>query len=186
MARRPGAELAAEAVDVILNPSASHFAFRKHEVRRRLVLEGSRAFGVTYVYSNLVGNEAGRIIYDGGALIASAGRLRATGPRFTFQSFHLTTAVVDVDATRMAQSRTSSFTPEVGGRHDDRVTVPFTYPKIAPEAPVVENPTWESGKSCRSATSSSKWAAFVSASRSARTRGWRSAPAPSNRSMPSM
>ena len=61
---------------MILNPSASHFAFGKIEVRRRFVLEGSRAFGVSYVYSNLLGNEAGRAIYDGGALIASAGQLR--------------------------------------------------------------------------------------------------------------
>jgi NAD+ synthase (glutamine-hydrolysing) len=149
VAQRPGGQLALEGVDVILNPSASHFAFGKIETRKRFVIEGSRAFGVTYVYSNLVGNEAGRIIYDGGALIASAGRLRATGPRFTFQSYHLTTAVVDIDATRMAQSRTASFTPEVGGRRDDRVVADFAYPKITPEAPIVENPTWESGKSVK-------------------------------------
>ena len=41
------------------------------------MLEGSRAFGVSYVYANLLGNEAGRAIYDGGALIASAGKLLA-------------------------------------------------------------------------------------------------------------
>src|SRR5207253_9418905 len=60
VAKRPGAELALEAIDIILNPSASHFAFGKIAVRERFVLEGSRAFGVTYVYSNLLGNEAGR------------------------------------------------------------------------------------------------------------------------------
>ncbi len=61
-ASRSGAVLASRAVDVILNPSASHFAFGKYAIRRRLVLEGSRAFGVTYVYANLLGNEAGRAI----------------------------------------------------------------------------------------------------------------------------
>ena len=40
-------------------------------LRRRLVLEGSRAFGVGYLYANLLGNEAGRAIYDGDALVAS-------------------------------------------------------------------------------------------------------------------
>ena len=64
-----------QGVDVILNPSASHFAFGKFDVRKRLVVEGSRAFSVSYVYTNLLGNEAGRVIYDGGALIASAGTL---------------------------------------------------------------------------------------------------------------
>ncbi|MCB0324944.1 MAG: hypothetical protein KDD69_15280, partial [Bdellovibrionales bacterium] len=57
-AARPGADLAAQGVDVILNPSASHFAFGKLETRKRFVLEGSRAFGAAYVYANLLGNEA--------------------------------------------------------------------------------------------------------------------------------
>ncbi len=56
VARRPGSSLADRGVDVILNPSASHFAFDKHAIRRRLVADGSRAFSATYVYGNLVGN----------------------------------------------------------------------------------------------------------------------------------
>ena len=80
VANRPGAELALRGVDVIFNPSASHFAFGKSEVRHRFVLEGSRAFGVSYVYANLLGNEAGRIVYDGGAHIASLGQLVAARP----------------------------------------------------------------------------------------------------------
>ena len=67
VAKRPGASLALDGVDIILNPSASHFAFGKSDVRKRFVTEGSRAFGVTYLYSNLLGNEAGRVIYVGGA-----------------------------------------------------------------------------------------------------------------------
>ncbi|MGC3968778.1 MAG: nitrilase-related carbon-nitrogen hydrolase [Pirellulales bacterium] len=80
VADRPGSELALRGVDIILNPSASHFAFGKFKVRERFVLEGSRAFNVSYVYSNLVGNEAGRSIYDGGAIIASSGEMVAAGP----------------------------------------------------------------------------------------------------------
>ncbi len=92
VANRPGSGLSMEGVDIILNPSASHFAFGKADVRERFVLEGSRAFGVSYVYSNLLGNEAGRAIYDGGALIASAGQMVAAGPRFSFADWRLTTA----------------------------------------------------------------------------------------------
>ena len=68
---RPGGNLANKGTDIILNPSASHFAFGKHSVRQRFVLEGSRAFNVTYVYANLVGNESGRAIFDGDAMILS-------------------------------------------------------------------------------------------------------------------
>jgi len=145
VAKRPGGGLALEGVDVILNPSASHFAFGKLEVRKRFVLEGSRAFGCTYVYGNLVGNEAGRAIYDGGALIATGGALAAVGPRFTFQDVHLTTAVVDVDATRMMQARTASFVPSVHGGRYDRVRSPFDWPAVIPAAviPPSQQP-WES------------------------------------------
>jgi NAD+ synthase (glutamine-hydrolysing) len=113
VAKRPGASLSLDGADVILNPSASHFAFGKINVRKRFVVEGSRAFGVTYLYSNLLGNEAGRVIYDGGALIASGGKLLAEGPRFSLANFCVTTAVADIDATRMSQARTASFMPDI-------------------------------------------------------------------------
>jgi NAD+ synthase (glutamine-hydrolysing) len=60
VANRPGADLALRGVDLILNPSASHFGFGKFAVRQRFVVEGSRAFGVGYLYANLLGNEARR------------------------------------------------------------------------------------------------------------------------------
>ncbi len=116
VADRPGSDLALRGIDVILNPSASHFAFGKIDVRRRFVLEGSRAFGVSYVYSNLLGNEAGRAIYDGGALIASEGKLLAAGPRFSYADWQVTSAVIDVEATRMTQARTGASAPALKRR----------------------------------------------------------------------
>jgi NAD+ synthase (glutamine-hydrolysing) len=127
VANRPGAGLAQAGVDVILNPSASHFAFGKLEVRKRFVLEGSRAFGTSYLYANLLGNEAGRAIYDGGALIASNGRLIAVGPRFTFDAAALTHAFIDVDLTRMSQTRSGSFQPGLAREHPLRVEVNFAW-----------------------------------------------------------
>ncbi|MBC7544425.1 MAG: NAD(+) synthase [Candidatus Sericytochromatia bacterium] len=144
VAGRPGGNLSLKGVDVILNPSASHFAFGKWETRKRFVLEGSRAFGVTYLYANLLGNESGRAIYDGGALIASAGKLMAVGERFSYADFQVNTAVVDIDVTRMNQARTSSFRPEVDGDEKDCVRVDFTYPRIKAVAPSVQTATWES------------------------------------------
>src|SRR5262249_50564683 len=80
VADRPGSRLAEAGADVILNPSASHFAFSKQDVRWRFALEGSRVFHVSFVYCNLLGNEAGRAIFDGGTMITSAGRMLAEGP----------------------------------------------------------------------------------------------------------
>lgn len=152
-ADRPGAGLASRGVDLILNPSASHFAFGKDEIRRRFVLEGSRAYGVTYVYANLLGNEAGRAVYDGGVIIATAGRIAAAGRRFAFTDQVMTTAVVDVDGTRLAQSRLS-LEPVLGrdaGNGDpdgDAVSIPFTPPVLALQresAAGDARDAWESG-----------------------------------------
>jgi NAD+ synthase (glutamine-hydrolysing) len=131
--RRPGARLAPKGVDIFMNPSASHFSFGKLEIRKRLVLEGSRAFNATYLYTNLLGNEAGRAIYDGGPIIASAGKLVAIGPRFSYQDFELTVAVVDVAHTRMAQARMFSYRPEMKSPANDCVDFDdFIFPEVAP------------------------------------------------------
>ena len=142
---RPGSELALKGVDIILNPSASHFAFGKQQVRKRFVQEGSRAFGVSYIYANLLGNDAGRVIYDGGAIIATQGRLVGQGPRFSFADRHITTAIVDVEATRMSQSRTASFKPNLEEGVNNCLVREFIYPTIAPEAEVLQVADWETG-----------------------------------------
>lgn len=144
VAARPGASLALKGVDLILNPSASHFAFGKIEVRKRFVVEGSRAFGVGYVYANLLGNEAGRAIYDGGALIAAGGSLVAAGPRFSFRSHIVTAAVLDLDRARMAQARTASFEPDVRQADEGCVRVDFTVPPAEPETSESMLAAWES------------------------------------------
>jgi NAD+ synthase (glutamine-hydrolysing) len=146
VANRPGAAMALKGVDFILNPSASHFAFGKLEVRKRFVLEGSRAFGASYLYANLLGNESGRAIYDGGALIAVAGKLAAAGPRFSFRETQLTTAVIDVTATRMNQTRTASFQPQINTQDDSIISVPFQFDPPALEPVAINIPEWETGR----------------------------------------
>jgi NAD+ synthase (glutamine-hydrolysing) len=113
VANRTGRDLAARGVDLLLNPSASHFAFGKHAVRERFVLEGSRSFSTTYVYANLLGCDAGRIIYDGDCLIASEGRLLAVSRRLSFEEVTVTAATIDLDAVRIGQAKVASFEPAV-------------------------------------------------------------------------
>jgi NAD+ synthase (glutamine-hydrolysing) len=142
VAERPGADLALAGADVILNPSASHFAFGKQAVRQRYVAEGSRAFGVTYVYSDPLGNEAGRMIYDGGTLIAHNGEIVAAGPRFSFSDSTLVTAVVDLEENRMRQTRTASHRPQLDAKATE---AEFVFPGLEPEAPSAAEAGWESG-----------------------------------------
>jgi len=112
VAERPGIALAKASVDIILNPSASHFAFGKTHTRERFVTDGSRAFNCAYVYANLLGNEAGRIIYDGECLIANGGELIVKGRRFGYGRWRLTTAVVDLATNRYNRIQSASFRSE--------------------------------------------------------------------------
>jgi NAD+ synthase (glutamine-hydrolysing) len=139
VAERRGAELALEGADLILNPSASHFAFGKHAVRERLVLEGARAFGVTYLYANLLGNEAGRAVYDGDTLIASAGELVASGRRFSFQSLELVTAVIDLDVKKPGAAVSSGG----GGHRVERVVSAHEFPHASRASDPAPKATWE-------------------------------------------
>jgi NAD+ synthase (glutamine-hydrolysing) len=141
VAQRPGAALALEAVDIIMNPSASHFAFGKHEVRRRLVLESSRAFGVSYIYANLLGNEAGRAIYDGDSMIASAGQMLAQAPRFSFRDGELITATIDVELTRSQHGAVPSHKPHVD--NGESVRTPFEFPEADPQRTAARGASWE-------------------------------------------
>jgi len=148
VANRPGTDLALRGVDIMCNPSASHFAFGKFAVRQRFVVEGSRAFGVAYLYANLLGNEAGRVIYDGGGLVASGGELLVRGRRFSFHDVELATAIVDIDGNRREQARRGSHRP----RHDAEGQVvehPFVWPARKPEAPRPAQRSWEDRTSLR-------------------------------------
>ncbi|MFN0050280.1 MAG: NAD(+) synthase [Cytophagales bacterium] len=94
---RPGYKHKMRGVDVILNPSASHFSFGKTNIRHdELVMKGSKEFECTYVFSNLLGNEAGRAIYDGEILIAQRGKLLSRNKLCSFQNFNVQVAEIDI------------------------------------------------------------------------------------------
>jgi len=124
VADRPGVRLFDRGADIILNPSASPFTFNKFQTRAQLVTDASRAFACTYIYTNLLGNESGRLIFDGDAMISSGGELLASSDRFSYADHTLTTALADIEKNRIEQSKiksvftgepvtvTSSFRPE--------------------------------------------------------------------------
>ncbi|MGL4513411.1 MAG: NAD(+) synthase [Lacipirellulaceae bacterium] len=102
VADRPACRMAARGVHVALNPSASHFALGKQAIREGLATRGAGLVGGAYAYANLLGCEAGRAIFDGGTLIATAkpgfeGRLVAAGERFSFADHSLVWSDVEVN-----------------------------------------------------------------------------------------
>lgn len=93
---RPAHRLLEQDVQIIMNPSASHFALGKSILRDNLVTSSSKKFNCVYVYANLLGNEAGRMIYDGEILIAQKGKLIAKNNLLSFRDVNIVAAEVDV------------------------------------------------------------------------------------------
>ncbi len=106
---RPASQHAGSSFDVILSPTASHFAIGKQRIRRQIALESSRAFHCTYVSVNLLGNEAGRAIYDGQTLACQTGQLLLESPAFSFQPYTVHTIEFDPDPNRSRRVQTHSF-----------------------------------------------------------------------------
>ncbi|SMG33427.1 NAD+ synthase (glutamine-hydrolysing) [Marivirga sericea] len=86
---RPANRLAKRGVNLILNPSASHFAIDKSLSRQDLVVDSSHKYNCTYIYANLLGNEAGRMIYDGEIMIAKNGQLKFRNELLSFKNYQL-------------------------------------------------------------------------------------------------
>lgn len=94
---RPALRLHEKKTDLILNPSASHFAFGKSLTREALVVDSSKTFHCTYLYANLLGNEAGRMVYDGEILIARHGQLISRNDWLSFEDVQVQHAEIDFD-----------------------------------------------------------------------------------------
>jgi NAD+ synthase (glutamine-hydrolysing) len=138
IANRPGRDAYLQGCDIILNPTASHFSFFKTQTRERLVQDGSRAFGVAYIYANLLGNESGRAIFDGDAMIAQAGEMLVSGTRFSYKSHYLTTAVIDLDKIRLEQLQN-----RLTFKASAAIPVLFDFPEILPVKNTYALEHWE-------------------------------------------
>ena len=83
---RPAQRYSTRGVDLMISAHASHFAPNKHAQRVELLKDGSQICDCLFVYVNLLGNDAGRLVYDGDLMIADRGEIVATAPRFSFAS----------------------------------------------------------------------------------------------------
>ena len=82
---RPAKRYAKLGVDIILSAHASHFALGKHKKRTKLVEKSSSTFNCVFVYANLLGNDAGRLLYDGDLIVSNKGKIMASSPRLSFE-----------------------------------------------------------------------------------------------------
>jgi len=99
---RPGYRLRDRKVDLIFNPSASHFAMGKTVERKELLEESSKIFDSYYCYVNLLGNEAGRMIFDGEILLAKSGEVIARNQLLSFKDYQIFTFELEAKRQEIA------------------------------------------------------------------------------------
>ncbi len=107
--KRSGYKLRERGVDLILNPSASHFAMGKSVLRENEVaIDGSKIFNCAYVFTNLLGNEAGRMIYDGDIIFAQHGKLLKINDRLSLKPFNVQVCEINFDQPELSKVHTNT------------------------------------------------------------------------------
>ncbi len=121
---RPSSQLSAMGAEIILSMGASHFSFHKQHIRRRIFQESSRAQNNVFIYSNLNGNESGKIIFEGGSIIAQNGSILNEGRRLHFTDYEITKGILDLDSIK--QNRAKDFRIHPNLDHSKILVVPHT------------------------------------------------------------
>jgi len=108
--------------EIICNGSASPFTPRKNEHRRRLILGAAARLACVYAYSNLLGCDSSRLVFDGGGFVARPNGIVAEGPVLSKSYWTLTTGVVNMDDVSRARRENSTWRQEASladDRHND-------------------------------------------------------------------
>ena len=93
---------------IIFNPIASHYAFKKFEFRKDLVIKSSKKFNCTYLSVNLLGNESGKIIFEGDSILAQKGKLLDISKRFSFEDFSINFNTINLEGNNKKYNETST------------------------------------------------------------------------------
>lgn len=75
MPRNMHVDYGLDGVEIVSNGSGSHHELRKLDTRLELIKNACRRNGGVYMYSNLLGCDGGRVLYDGSSMICLNGKL---------------------------------------------------------------------------------------------------------------
>lgn len=110
--------------EIMCNSSGSPFSPRKNELRKRLVLNSAGGLACAYAYSNLLGLDNSRLVFDGGGIIATPDLAITEGPLLDPRPWTLATRVVDLDDIARVRAENSTW------RQDAPVEDIFEWPQI--------------------------------------------------------
>lgn len=93
-------------VDILINPSGSHFEEGKLKKRIDLINSATRRNGGAYIYSNLEGCDGERLFFDGGSMVGLNGSILDIEDRFTLREIQI--LIVDIPISSILSYRLKS------------------------------------------------------------------------------
>ncbi len=130
----PSTDRAIHGAEIICNLSASPFSPLKNQLRKQLVLTNAMRIKVVYIYSNLLGCDNSRLIFDGGGIIATPEGSLVWGPILSNKRWTLTTTVVNLNEVTRLRKENSTWKTEALQFENDNSTkrVVVEYPQYKP------------------------------------------------------
>jgi NAD+ synthase (glutamine-hydrolysing) len=117
-ARSPALPRVIAGAEIICNLSASPFTPLKNDQRRRMVKVAAQHLACIYAYSNLLGCDNSRLVFDGGGFIATPDGVVAEGATLSKNSWTLATGIVDLDDVARVRAENSTWRQGVLGKWD--------------------------------------------------------------------
>ena len=105
---RPANNYIEQGAQLILNPSASHFSFGKTHRREQNGLNLKSNNNCAFVLVNLLGNESGRVIFDGDVQLFQNGALKYKADRLSFKDNQVHLLDIDFKNPDQTTQKTSS------------------------------------------------------------------------------
>mmetsp|Transcript_32491 Transcript_32491/g.56170 ORF Transcript_32491/g.56170 Transcript_32491/m.56170 type:complete len:702 (-) Transcript_32491:49-2154(-) len=93
---------------VVLNPSGSHFTMRKLSTRVSLIKSATVKTGGVYLYSNQIGCDGSRLLFDGCSSIALNGEIVALGKQFSVDEIEVVSACIHLSDINSYRSNLQS------------------------------------------------------------------------------
>jgi NAD+ synthase (glutamine-hydrolysing) len=105
----PSQTRAAEGAEIICNLSASPFTPLKNDHRKRLVSAAAGKYTCVYAFSNLLGLDNSRLVFDGSGIIATPETIVTDMPILSQEAWTLGTGIVDLDEVSQLRAENSGW-----------------------------------------------------------------------------
>jgi len=134
----PAQARAAEGAEIICNLSASPFTPMKNEHRKRLVNAAAGRYTCVYAFSNLLGLDNSRLVFDGSGIIATSETIVTDMPILSQEPFTLGTGIVDLDEVSRLRGENSGWRELKDHTFDETISIYPSEEKAFTQASVKE------------------------------------------------